>query len=155
MSRYEYGERISRTAKASIGCSAIIFDASGDKILLTRRSDNSRWCLPSGRHDPGESVEETCVREVWEETGLHVKIKRFVGVYSDPNRITAYPDGGRWQVIGLSFVAEVTGGELGLSDETTEVGYFSLAEIEQIDLLEPHRERIRDALLNQEAAFYK
>lgn len=155
MARYEYGERIGRTAKASVGCSAIIFDTTGKEILLTRRSDNGRWCLPSGRHDPGESVEETCVREVWEETGLHVKVTRFVGVYSDPNRITVYADGNRWQVIGLSFVAEVTGGELGLSDETTEFGYFTLKEIEQMDVMEPHVERIHDALLNQTAAFYK
>jgi ADP-ribose pyrophosphatase YjhB (NUDIX family) len=153
MATYQYGEYIGRTAQVSVGCSAIIFDPPGTKILLTRRSDNGRWCLPSGRLDSGESVEECCVREVWEETGLKVRITRLVGVYSTPHRITVYADGNRWQVIALSFVAEIIGGELGLSDETTEVGYFKLDELDRLDLMEPHRERIEDAL-NPEVSVY-
>lgn len=153
MATYQYGEYIGRTAQVSVGCSAIIFDQTGTKILLTRRSDNGRWCLPSGRLDSGESVEECCVREVWEETGLKVRVTRLVGIYSTPHRITVYADGNRWQVIALSFVAEIIGGELGLSDETTEVGFFKLDELDRLDLMEPHRERIEDAL-NLEVSVY-
>lgn len=153
MATYQYGEYIGRTAQVSVGCSAIIFDQTGTKILLTRRSDNGRWCLPSGRLDSGESVEECCVREVWEETGLKVRVTRLVGIYSTPHRITVYADGNRWQVIALSFVAEIIGGELGLSDETTEVGFFKLDELDRLDLMEPHRERIEDAL-NPEVSVY-
>lgn len=153
MATYQYGEYIGRTAQVSVGCSAIIFDQTGTKILLTRRSDNGRWCLPSGRLDSGESVEECCVREVWEETGLKVRITRLAGIYSTPHRITVYADGNRWHVIALSFVAEIIGGELGLSDETTEVGFFKLDELDRLDLMEPHRERIEDAL-NLEVSVY-
>lgn len=153
MATYQYGEYIGRTAQVSVGCSAIIFDQTGTKILLTRRSDNGRWCLPSGRLDSGESVEECCVREVWEETGLKVRVTRLAGIYSTPHRITVYADGNRWHVIALSFVAEIIGGELGLSDETTEVGFFKLDELDRLDLMEPHRERIEDAL-NLEVSVY-
>ncbi len=70
MAQYAYGERIGRTAQLKLGTSAIILDEAGDNILLTRRTDNGRWCLPGGAMDPGESLEECCIREVWEETGL-------------------------------------------------------------------------------------
>ncbi len=36
---------------------------------LTRRADNGQWCLPGGHVDPGETVAESCRREVEEETG--------------------------------------------------------------------------------------
>ncbi|MEP7290338.1 MAG: NUDIX domain-containing protein [Chloroflexota bacterium] len=155
MAKVIHGERIGKTAQLRNGCSAIIFDATREKILLTRRTDNGRWCLPGGATDPGESVEETCVREVWEETGLRVRVTKLVGVYSSPDIVITYADGNRWQIISLSFEVEVSGGELGLSNETTEVGYFTQLEIETIDLMGHHRQRIADAWAGQERAFIR
>ena len=46
-----------------------------DKILLIKRATvpfKGYWALPGGRVDPGETVEQTIVREVKEETGLDV-----------------------------------------------------------------------------------
>lgn len=88
------------------------------RLLLTRRTDNGRWCLPGGAMDPGESLEECCVREVWEETGLRVRVVRLIGIYSTPHRITYYADGNRWQTVSANFLAEITGGTLGVSDGT-------------------------------------
>ena len=155
MAEVQHGERIGKTAALRTGCSAVIFDAEREKILLTRRTDNGRWCLPGGASDPGESVEETCVREVWEETGLRVRVTRLIGVYSSPDVVIAYKDGNRWQIISLSFEAEVTGGELGLSDETTEIGYFTQSEIQSIDLMEHQRQRVADAWEGQERAYIR
>lgn len=143
MARYEYGERIGETAMLRIGASAIIWDETGERVLLTRRTDNGRWCIPGGAMDPGESAEEACVREVYEETGLRARVTRLVGIYSSPDRIVVYADGNRIQVIALSFEAEVIGGTLGLSDETTECGYFSIPEMRNMDVMEPHAERYR------------
>jgi len=36
--------------------------------------DGATWTLPKGTPDPGETLEETAVREVAEETGLQVRI---------------------------------------------------------------------------------
>ena len=155
MAHLLYGERIGTTAKLTPGCSAMIFDEARQKILLTRRTDNGRWCLPGGRMEAGESAAETCAREVLEETGLQVKVGRLIGVYSTPHRIVEYADGNRYQLLALSFEAEVIGGIMGLSDETTEIGYFSLAEIETMDIMEHHIERIRDALANQPTTFVR
>lgn len=139
-----YGPRIGKEGKIRVGCSAIIFNNEG-KFLLTRRMDNGQWCLPSGGLEPGESVEEACIREVLEETGLHVDIKRFIGIYSNRDQLVIYDDGGKFQILALHFEAQITGGTLGLSDETTDFGYFSLAEIKGMDLIHSHMERILDS----------
>jgi len=151
MAKLIYGDRIAKQAHIRVGCSAIIFDAN-QKVLLTQRTDNGRWCLPGGGMDPGESVEECCIRETLEETGLHVEVIRLIGVYSDPNMLIEYPDN-RVQIVAMSFEAKVIGGALGLSDETTDYGYYSLDEMSAIDLMEHHRNRIGDALVKQAETF--
>jgi 8-oxo-dGTP pyrophosphatase MutT (NUDIX family) len=155
MAQYAYGERIGRTAQLKLGCSAIILDASGSKILLTCRSDNGRWCLPGGGMDPGESLEECCVREVWEETGLTVRVVRLTGIYSTPHRVTYYADGNRWQIVVANFLAEITGGSLGLSDETTAVDFFSQSDMAAMDIIDSHIERLHDFFTGQDAAFFR
>ena len=54
----------------NLGARLLFIRDPGQKVLLTQRTDNGRWCLPGGRLDPGESVEECCVREVLEEDRL-------------------------------------------------------------------------------------
>lgn len=154
MTQILYGERIARQGKLRLGCSAAIFDEHG-RILLTKRTDNGQWCLPGGGVDAGESVAEACEREVREETGLSVRVKRLVGVYSHPDQLAVYSDGNKAHVIVLHFEAEVIGGELGLSDETTDFGYFTLEEVEKLDMLGRHKERILDTLANQKEAFVR
>lgn len=155
MAKLIYGDRIGRNARLSIGCSAFIYDAARERILLTRRTDNGQWCLPGGRMEAGESLAEACIREVQEETGLSVRIVRLIGVYSTPHRIVTYADGNQWQTIAHSFEAEVIGGRPILSDETTEFGYFTPEEIVTLDLMEHHRERIADALSKHHMTFIR
>lgn len=150
-----HGNRIGREGNIRLGCSAIILDETKEKVLLTERADNKQWCLPSGGVDPGETVEEACIREVYEETGLNVRLTRLVGVYSDPHRLVEYPDGNKAHVIALSFTAEIIGGDLGLSDETTDFGHFSIEGMSKPDMLLNHKERILDALENSPTAFIK
>ena len=155
MARFEYGDRIGATAPLRVGCSAIILDERGEKVLLTRRADNGDWCLPGGGMESGESAEEACVREVWEETGITVEVVRLIGIYTTPHRITVYQDGNRFQFVSLSFEARLVDGTPGLSDEVTEVGFFSRAEIATLNLVEAHRIRIEDAFVGQAAAFVR
>ncbi len=105
--------------------------------------------------DPGESAEETCVREALEETGLQVRVTKLVGIYTSPNIMVEYDDSNRVQPVSFSFEAEIIGGELSLSDETTEYGYFSVNALDTLDLLEHHRQRIEDAVQDRAAAFFR
>ena len=150
-----YGDRISKEGKLRLGCSAILFSDDRQAVLLTRRTDNGQWCLPGGMIDPGESVAEGCEREVFEETGLKVRVVRLTGVYSNPNRLTIYPDGNKAHVIVLNFEVEKIGGELGLSDETTDAQFFPIAEAKSMDLFHGHAEHIIDALAGEIGAFIR
>ena len=154
MTQILYGDRIARQGRIRLGCSAAIFDAHR-RVLLTKRQDNGQWCLPSGGVEPGESVAEACEREVLEETGLSVRVKRFVGVYSHPDQLTVYSETDKFQIIALHFEAEITGGELGLSNETTAAGFFSVQEMETMPMHGKHKERVEDALVNQKEAFIR
>ena len=146
MTKVIRGDRIGKLGVLRVGCSATIFDDTGQRVLLTRRADNGVWCLPGGGMDAGESASEACAREVLEETGLVVAVGRLIGVYTTPDLIIEYADGHRIQPVSLNFAAETVGGELGLSDETTDVGYFSVEDMRTMDVWEHHRLRIDDAL---------
>lgn len=149
------GDRVGKEGRLSVGCVAAIFDEAQRRLLLTRRTDNARWCLPGGRMESGECAAECCAREVFEETGLEVRVGRLIGIYTSPNWLVAYADGNRYQVVSFCFEARLVGGELRLSDETLEYGYFSWQEIQQLDFIENHRERIADAFAGNPTTFVR
>ncbi|MBI4243653.1 MAG: NUDIX hydrolase [Planctomycetes bacterium] len=67
----------------------IITDSSITKIVLIQRKndpDKGKWALPGGFVEKDETVEQCVVREIMEETGLHIKNPKLVGVYSNPLR---------------------------------------------------------------------
>jgi ADP-ribose pyrophosphatase YjhB (NUDIX family) len=155
MTQVLYGDRLGKEGQLRMGCSAVIFNVTRTKALLTRRTDNGRWCIPGGGMEAGESAAEACVREVWEETGLHVEVKRLIGVYSNPDQLVVYPDGNKAHFVVMSFEVEVIGGALGLSNETTEAGFFSVTEMETMLMHGKHKERVEDALLALAEALIK
>ena len=53
----------------------------GQQVLLVQRDTPHLWELPGGGMRPGEAPETTIVREVYEETGLHVRILELLGWY--------------------------------------------------------------------------
>lgn len=136
--------RIAKEGELRLSCSAIIKSKIDGKILLTQRSDNYQWCLPGGKVEAGESVSEACVREVFEETGLHVAILQLTGIYSDPDKLVIYPDGNKAHIISLCFEVEIIRGEPLISDETLDWGYFTEDELRGMDVLPGHLERIDD-----------
>jgi ADP-ribose pyrophosphatase YjhB (NUDIX family) len=145
MTKIITGNRIGKNGTLRIGCSAVIFNEMRKKILLTKRADNGQWCLPSGGMEPGENASETCIREVREETGLNIEVKRLIGIYTTPHELIVYPDGNQFQLVAFCFEAEIIGGELNISSETTAFNYFFQSEIRELDLLQNHQQRINDA----------
>ena len=51
------------------------------KILLVHRKDDGLWCLPGGITDPGETLAESVLRELQEETGIVGEVKQLLGIY--------------------------------------------------------------------------
>lgn len=105
---------------------AVVFNQDG-YVLFMRRKDNDQWGLPTGRVEIGESVEQAVVREVQEETGLEVKVKKLIGVYSDPAVQTfVYPNGQVVHFITTCFECEIIGGAIKKeTEEAQDVRFFS------------------------------
>ena len=134
--------------------SAVIVDRRG-RLLLQQRSDGGQWGLPGGSVEIGESVTDAVIREVHEETGLTVGVRRMIGVYSDPGlQVVRYPDGNVWHYVNVCFECAVRGGELTTCDETLALRYFVLGRLPST-LLPNHRIRIRDARARRAAAFVR
>lgn len=150
-----YGPRLGKVGSLRLGCSAVVFDAAREKVLLTRRADNGLWCLPGGAVDAGESVADACLRELWEETGLRGRVLRLIGVYSNPDQLVIYPDGNKAFIVALSFEVGAIGGTLGLSAETTDAAFFTRPEVQAMDLIGQHRERVEDAMAGRTEAFIR
>jgi ADP-ribose pyrophosphatase YjhB (NUDIX family) len=125
--------------------SAIVVDHAG-RILLHRRTDNALWSIPGGAMEIGEAIADTVVREVKEETGLDVEPAVVVGIYSNPKHVIEYADGEVRQQFSICFACRVVGGQMAVSDESSEVGFFTPAEIEAMPMHDSIRLRIRHYL---------
>ena len=106
---------------------AVVEDDQG-RILLIHKTDNDLWALPGGGHDIGESIAETVVREVKEETGYDVEVVDIVGTYTNPRHVMAYDDGEVRQQFSICFAARLLGGELKTSSESKEVAWVAPAD---------------------------
>jgi 8-oxo-dGTP diphosphatase len=126
-----------------IGVFALIFN-NEKQILLGHRRDIDWWNLPGGGMESGETVDEALCREVREETGLEVKVQRLIGVYSKPQK----------QEVVLTFLCQVIGGTLQSTEETRESRFFTPDALPG-NTLPKHRQRIEDALLNQQSAIIR
>lgn len=155
MVQFIRGRRVGRLGSLAVGCSAAVVDPTTQEILLVRRADNERWAVPGGYMEPGESFTEACAREVWEETGVHIRVTRLVAVYTSPHVLLEYSGGNRLQLIVLHFAAQPTGGDLRTSEETTEVGFFTLVDIKEMDLGDFDRQRVADAFAAETDTFIR
>jgi 8-oxo-dGTP pyrophosphatase MutT (NUDIX family) len=125
--------------------SAIVVDELGS-ILLHRRSDNELWSIPGGAMEVGESIGQTVVREVREETGFDVTPHSIVGVYSDPGNVVAYEDGEVRQQFSVCIACGLLGGRACTSNETLEVRFVQPADLDALPMAESIRQRIHDYL---------
>ncbi|MFF3853566.1 NUDIX hydrolase [Micromonospora sp. NPDC002575] len=119
------------------------------ELLMIHRTDNNLWALPGGGHDVGESISDTVVREVREETGIEVELMSLVGIYTNPRHVMAYDDGEVRQQFSICFTARPVGGQLATSTESRDVRWVDPADLDQLDIHPSMRLRIDHALLDQ------
>jgi ADP-ribose pyrophosphatase YjhB (NUDIX family) len=84
-------------------------DADG-RVLLIRHAEGGVWVLPGGAVEPAEVPSDAAVREMFEETGLLVKLTGLVGVFSGPEFIVRYRNGDRTSYVTSVFEAELEQG---------------------------------------------
>src|SRR5438034_6046960 len=96
--------------KHSVSVAAAILDAGG-RFLAIRRADNGRWEPPGGVLELNESITDGLIREVHEETGLHVRPLALTGVYKNMTR----------GIVALVFRCEIVAGQADTSSEAREL----------------------------------
>jgi 8-oxo-dGTP diphosphatase len=113
---------------------AVIFQEK--TLLLILRQDVPIWVLPGGGIEDGETPEDAAIREVWEETGLKVKIERQIAEYTPINRLSAKT---------YLFECRTIEGTLTPSSESKKLAFFPLDNLPP-NLFQVHREWLKDAL---------
>ncbi|UQI47315.1 NUDIX domain-containing protein [Streptomyces sp. HU2014] len=147
MSRIDYFRDSNAPEANSVvpSVTAVVQDEQGN-LLLIHKTDNDLWALPGGGHDVGESITQTVIREVEEETGISVTVDAVVGLYTDPQHVMAYDDGEVRQQFSICFRARPIGGSLRTSSESKEVRWVSLSDLDKLDIHPSMRLRITHGL---------
>jgi len=119
-------------------------------LLLERRADFGTWGLIGGLLEEDETVEAGIAREIREETGLGVVSTDLFGVFSDPSRIVAYPDGNVVRLLSVVFTARVADGDPRVSGESLQLRFVSADELRALDI-GPSQMPLIDAYLSNRA----
>ena len=92
--RMSLDERVSHIPFIQTG-SAIIIENENKEILLQERTDKNIWGLPGGCQELGEQLEDTAIREAYEETGIKLNKDNLVliNTLSGETRKNSYPNG--------------------------------------------------------------
>lgn len=131
---------------------AIVQDDHG-RVLMIHKTDNHKWALPGGGHEIGESIADTVVREVKEETGYDVEVETITGTYTDPGHVMAYDDGEVRQQFSIAFRARLLGGEARTSSESDRVQWIYPDQLDGLELHPSMRLRIAHALADGDRPF--
>jgi ADP-ribose pyrophosphatase YjhB (NUDIX family) len=102
----------------SVSVAAAILDDAG-RFLVIRRADNGHWEPPGGVLELDESIASGLIREVEEETGLHVRPLALSGVYKNMSR----------GIVALVFYCDVIGGEAQATAEAREIAWLTPDEL--------------------------
>jgi ADP-ribose pyrophosphatase YjhB (NUDIX family) len=112
-----------RYMRHAVGVAALIRDERGRVLIVHRTySIEEPWALPGGWLEGQESIEQTLVRELLEETGLPVRVGPVLAV-----------DRSRFVMVVLLAAELVDGSSL--------AGFRPSAEVNEVAWIEPHEAR--------------
>ncbi|MFD0340392.1 NUDIX hydrolase [Streptomyces sp. NPDC127117] len=118
----------------SVSVAGVVVREDG-RLLAIRRADNGTWELPGGVLELDETPEAGVVREVLEETGIHVEVDELTGVYKNTTR----------GIVALVFRCKPSGGTERTSAESTAVDWLTQEQISE-RMSEVYAIRLLDAL---------
>lgn len=111
----------------------------GKKILLVKERSDNLWTLPGGWIDVNESPSQAVAREVLEESGYEVTVKKLIGLY-DSNK---QPDQLQWpHVYKCFFLCDCIGGSPKINLEICEIDFFTEDKLPDLSLRRTNKTQI-------------
>lgn len=112
-------------------------------ILIKRKNEpfKNYWAFPGGFIEYGETAESAAIREAKEETGVDVKLKKLIGVYSDPKRDP------RGHTITIVYLAIGDFNEMKADSDASDVNMFSFDSIKSTKIAFDHKKILDDAFM--------
>lgn len=131
-----------------ISCSALILNETGDRVLISRRSEHRRvapglWEVVGGRLEFGEEPEACLRREVQEELAVAVIDPVLFGVYSCLSEV----GGEQVHLLSLVYTCRIGGEPKAAPAEIAELRWVGAGEFERLPFAANCRERVRDYFL--------
>jgi ADP-ribose pyrophosphatase YjhB (NUDIX family) len=122
----------------------VVVTNDAGQILLIQRTDNDNWALPGGAVDIGESLPQAAIRETREETGIDCQITGLSGIYTNPGHVILYTSNGEVrQEFSIVLIARATGGQPTPSNESSQVRWITLADLDSYPMDASMRLRVR------------
>lgn len=108
-------------------CGCLIFN-NKRQVLLQRRSDDGLWGNPGGSMELGETIYETIIREIKEETNLDIKEKdlKIFAIYSGEEQHHIYPNNDEVYFVNIIFETNNYSNKLKKDSESIELKFFDI-----------------------------
>jgi ADP-ribose pyrophosphatase YjhB (NUDIX family) len=113
-------------ATPKLGVRGAVFDAAGRILMVRETVDAHRWTLPGGWAEVNQTPAQSVVREVFEESGFHVRVMKLAAVWDRARQ--AHPPAA-FSVVRMFFICALEGGTPTPSLETSEIGWFAESDI--------------------------
>lgn len=121
-----------------VGASALV-QKSDESVLLIKRikePGTGRWAFAGGVVEYGETVEQTAVREVKEETGIDIKLIELVGAYDIIGK--------RYHYVTICFRGRPLNTKTTAGYDVGDARWFTLKELPGAKLTSTTRKALRD-----------
>lgn len=129
-----------------VGATTLVFNDKNE-LLLNLRTDTNTWGIPGGAMELYETIEETAVRELKEETGICAEELKLVGVLSGKDYYFEYPNGDKMCTVIVLFKVLNFSGTLKVSDnESKSLRFFPLT---NLPVMESRAAKIIEKILDK------
>jgi len=141
----ELRKHIGHDALIGVGATTLVFNDKNE-LLLNLRTDTNTWGIPGGSMELYETIEETAIRELKEETGITADKLELVAVLSGKDFYYEYPNGDKMCTVIVLFKVMNYNGRLKISDnESKELRFFPLT---NLPAMESRAKNIIDKILD-------
>ena len=116
-----------------VGATTLVFNDKNE-LLLNLRTDTNTWGIPGGSMELNETIEETAIRELKEETGISADELELVSVLSGKDYYFEYPNGDKMCTVIILFKVLNYTGNIKVSDnESKQLKFFALNDLPNME----------------------